>query len=285
MRKSPEPEPKPPVSEPPEPEPSAPSLEDDDHPWGDRASRMAEDNDEDAPTEDEPASAQNKAPASPSANASGNRTNLWGNTTPDSAGEASSDQADKADKADTPSPSTWDVPSGPRPVSSDVSENDASTNDGPVPLWKQFRASKGSGNAENASSESSAGGTARWQQFGSSNASTSRASAAQNADATSETPSNNASGDRSSAPSTGRVDALENEVLGDIAADRRRMFVQQLFKGSTDHYAEVLSTLRNATSWNEASQVIAQDVFRRNKINIYSDAAVSFTNAVERRYR
>ncbi|PEN06175.1 hypothetical protein CRI93_10120 [Longimonas halophila] len=167
---------------------------------------------------------------------------------------------------------TWDVPSGPRPVSSDASatssEDDSSN--GPTPRWKQFHRASGSASpqAPSASDESAAGGTARWKQFG-------QGSTAQ------RTPTN----DAAASPTPDQLDALESDALGDLEAGRRRLFVDQLFDGSTARYAKILSALGDATSWREASQIIAQDVFRRNKINIYSDAAVNFTNAVERRYR
>jgi hypothetical protein len=47
----------------------------------------------------------------------------------------------------------------------------------------------------------------------------------------------------------------------------------------------VLRRLAEADNWNEASQIIASDIFRKHKVNIYSDAAVHFTNAVESRFR
>ena len=78
---------------------------------------------------------------------------------------------------------------------------------------------------------------------------------------------------------------LEQSVLGESNPPQRGVYVRQLFGDSMDHYVRVLNRLEDATSWGEASQIIAQDVFRRNKVNIYSDAAVHFTNAVEASFK
>jgi hypothetical protein len=73
-------------------------------------------------------------------------------------------------------------------------------------------------------------------------------------------------------------------VLGH-AADNRSLFVRELFDDSRDAYERVLHRLRDAENWSAATQIIARDVFRAHGVNIYSDAARSFTNAVEARFR
>jgi hypothetical protein len=90
-----------------------------------------------------------------------------------------------------------------------------------------------------------------------------------------------ASGDESRSA----LEALEADVLGERHPAHRGMYVRELFNGAEDEYREVLARLREAGSWSEASQTIARDVFRANKVNIYSEAAVSFTDAVEAQYR
>ncbi len=81
------------------------------------------------------------------------------------------------------------------------------------------------------------------------------------------------------------IEALEQKVFGGSNPPQRGIFVRQLFGGDLESYHQVLRRLQHATSWNEASQIIAKDVFRAHKVNIYSDAAVQFTNAVENRFR
>jgi len=45
-----------------------------------------------------------------------------------------------------------------------------------------------------------------------------------------------------------------------------------------------MELLSEAPDWTTASQLIANEVFRPYKVDIYSEAAVDFTNAVEARY-
>jgi hypothetical protein len=81
------------------------------------------------------------------------------------------------------------------------------------------------------------------------------------------------------------IEALEQKVFGGSNPPQRGIFVRQLFGGDLENYHQVLRRLQHANSWSEASQIIARDVFRAHKVNIYSDAAVQFTNAVENRFR
>lgn len=78
---------------------------------------------------------------------------------------------------------------------------------------------------------------------------------------------------------------LERTVLGEHGAQHRESYVNALFAGSEAEYRDVLERLSAAPSWTDASRIIASDVFRRHRVNIYSDPAVSFTNAVESRYQ
>ncbi len=86
-----------------------------------------------------------------------------------------------------------------------------------------------------------------------------------------------------SAPSD--LDTLEQQALGTSNPPHRAVYVRQLFEGDRSDYQQVLRRLADADSWGEASQIIASDVFRKHKVNIYSDAAVHFTNTVEDRFR
>ena len=70
-------------------------------------------------------------------------------------------------------------------------------------------------------------------------------------------------------------------MLGDGPDGRRAAFVAALFDGSADDYHRTLLALDGARTWTEATQVIARDVFQRHRVNIYSDSAVAFTDAVE----
>ena len=79
------------------------------------------------------------------------------------------------------------------------------------------------------------------------------------------------------------LDALERRVLGEGAAESRGWYVEELFGGQEGDYRRTLGALDGVRSWTEATEVIARDVFRRHRVNIYSEAAVAFTDAVEAR--
>lgn len=78
---------------------------------------------------------------------------------------------------------------------------------------------------------------------------------------------------------------LENQhvVLGTAVRHRER-FIRDLFGGDESAYRSVMASLAESPDWATASAVIADEVFRPNRIDIYSSTAVDFTNAVEARY-
>lgn len=78
--------------------------------------------------------------------------------------------------------------------------------------------------------------------------------------------------------------AVEQAVLGEAGPRNRDVFVNNLFDHSIDDYERVLRHLQTAPSWAEASQIIAEEVFRRHKVNIYSDSAILFTDSAEARF-
>jgi hypothetical protein len=86
-------------------------------------------------------------------------------------------------------------------------------------------------------------------------------------------------------PASDDLRRLEREVLGEGGDARRALFVGNLFDGDRAAYRRVLARLADVESWSAASHIIARDVFRAYQVNIYSDAAVLFTNAVEAQYR
>lgn len=80
------------------------------------------------------------------------------------------------------------------------------------------------------------------------------------------------------------LDQLEHMVLGRQAARNRSMYVAELFDHSEEAYRSALLRLRESRSWQEASRIIANDVFRPRGVDIYSDPAIAFTDAVEARF-
>ena len=86
-------------------------------------------------------------------------------------------------------------------------------------------------------------------------------------------------------PGAADLPMLEHAVLGEHGYRNRERFVKNLFSGSAEAYEQVLRRLYTAPTWTQASQIIAQDVFKAHRVNIYSPPAIAFTNAVEARYR
>ncbi len=72
-------------------------------------------------------------------------------------------------------------------------------------------------------------------------------------------------------------------VLG-TASGRTDRYIRDLFEGNEQEFMNVMDDLAEAPDWTTASSIIADRVFRPHKVDIYSDVAVDFTNAVEARY-
>lgn len=79
--------------------------------------------------------------------------------------------------------------------------------------------------------------------------------------------------------------ALERKVLGESGIQNRDVFVRSLFGGNKVAYQNVLKLLQGAPSWAEASKIVAEEVFKKYQVNIYGETAVTFTDAVEKRFR
>jgi hypothetical protein len=206
--------------------------------------------------------------------------------------EASSPNESRAD-APPADPSPPDAPSANAPspqakASPPETTDDSSSSAPPDPTSAHESSSPAAPDEETA--------TPRWQQF--QHSAPSRAESSEADEPDEHTPlwarfkpstSRNAEGEPSAAspPSSPigsideRTEALEREIFGTSPPSHRTAYVRQLFQGSTDDYRRTLDRIRNANNWSEASDVIARDVFRANQVNIYSDVAVHFTNAVE----
>ena len=86
-------------------------------------------------------------------------------------------------------------------------------------------------------------------------------------------------------PELSPLETLEHSVLGSFGASNRDMFVEHLFAGSEQGYEHLLGALQELGSWDEASQLIAEEVFKKHQVNIYSPAAIMFTESIEEQYR
>jgi hypothetical protein len=197
--------------------------------------------------------------------------------------------------ASTPAESSTDRPEAP-PVESapefqDSSEEERATEpenpasddtgDEATPMWKQFQFEQDrSQRRVEPEDEQTEDSQPLWTQFA-----TRKSSSGPDYDST---PSSSSSEPSSvPEPSPGNPDdgptltALEREVFGNEHAPNRTLYVRELFQGDGEAYRTLLERLRRTDTWSEASQLIASDVFRAHQVNIYSDAAVHFTDAVE----
>ena len=161
----------------------------------------------------------------------------------------------------------------------------------PVPLWQRFAERTSDGDSVNARFGAEDAGTGAsaadevdaplWKRFFSRDDARHDEAAPTAAPAPFPSPkSEEPKPDRSDS-----LDTLEMAVLGATSLAQRAHFVRHLFGGDAGKYVAVLRTLEAASSWTEASQIIARDVFRPSRVNIYGEHAVAFTDAVEARFR
>lgn len=205
---------------------------------------------------------------------------LTGNAARRTAPTAASAQSPNASPS-SQAPSPEAAPSSSSQPAPEPDPSSAESN-GPTPLWKQFQGAGGlSADASPSKAPEPApdapDGAPLWQRFRPAGAS---ATPAPNESAPAESPSASPA-----EPPTGKLASLERAVLGSRGPSNRERFVRELFNGAQEDYRRTLQRLREAPNWTRASQIIAQDVFRANQVNIYSEPAVLFTNAVEDRFR
>ncbi len=72
-------------------------------------------------------------------------------------------------------------------------------------------------------------------------------------------------------------------VLG-VGINHKNRFINDLFNGDENKFNATMNELGSAPDWTTASEIIADHVFRMYQVDIYSESAVDFTNAVESRY-
>ena len=183
------------------------------------------------------------------------------------------------------------VPPEDAPELSSASDED----DGAVPLWQRYAADDANVNAQyghstgdplpDAADDGGEEGAPLWKRFfgRSDEASAPLPAPAERKPLASDPVSAPAPSDRPARASS--LEELERTVLGASTSGQRSRFVKHLFGGDAGKYATVLHALAATDTWTEASQIIARDVFRPFRINIYGEHAVAFTDAVEARFR
>ncbi len=63
--------------------------------------------------------------------------------------------------------------------------------------------------------------------------------------------------------------------------DQKPYFKNELFNGLDREYEESISKISNKNSWKEASKTLQNEVFEKHSINMYSEAAVVFTDRLQ----
>jgi hypothetical protein len=156
--------------------------------------------------------------------------------------------------------------------------SDETEGTGATPMWKQFEEDTSRRHKETSGNDTS---QPLWTQFQaqSDHSDPSPESSSDASPASSSSPPS--SSDRSATVSDADLDALERSVFSSEHSPNRTVYLRELFGGDEAAYRQILERLQEIDSWSTASQIIASDVFREHQVNIYSDAAVHFTNAVE----
>lgn len=78
-------------------------------------------------------------------------------------------------------------------------------------------------------------------------------------------------------------EAFENEItqLKDQLENDRALFVEEIFGGSERAFDEAVEEIAAYDSWRDVSKFIEKEVFKRNLVDMYSEAAVDFTDQLQ----
>ncbi|MDZ7681943.1 MAG: hypothetical protein U5J63_09610 [Fodinibius sp.] len=78
-------------------------------------------------------------------------------------------------------------------------------------------------------------------------------------------------------------DSLDQEIqnLRDILQNDRDLFVEEIFRGSERAYEQAVEDIAAFDSWRDVSKYIEKEIFKRNLVDMYSEAAVDFTDQLQ----
>lgn len=77
------------------------------------------------------------------------------------------------------------------------------------------------------------------------------------------------------------VSEKEIEMLQDQLSGERDLFVEEIFGGSERAFDEAVKEIAVFDTWRQASKYIQKDIFKRNLVDMYSEAAVNFTDQLQ----
>ncbi|MCH8567078.1 MAG: hypothetical protein LAT67_02385 [Balneolales bacterium] len=72
------------------------------------------------------------------------------------------------------------------------------------------------------------------------------------------------------------------ESLKKYLKSGQKEFIRDIFKGDEQAYSECLEQMATYKSWREAGKYLTNEIFRKNKIDIYKDVTVDFTDNLHR---
>lgn len=80
-----------------------------------------------------------------------------------------------------------------------------------------------------------------------------------------------------------KEDASEAEIeeLSKLLETDREVFVDEIFRGSERAFDEAIEDIAAYDSWRGVSEYIEKNVFKRNLVDMYSEAAVDFTDRLQ----
>lgn len=73
----------------------------------------------------------------------------------------------------------------------------------------------------------------------------------------------------------------ERDRLYNLLSADREMFVEKIFRGSDRAFEEAVGNIAEYSSWRDVSKYIEKDIFKRNLVDMYSEAAVDFTDQLQ----
>lgn len=76
----------------------------------------------------------------------------------------------------------------------------------------------------------------------------------------------------------------EIDLLKDLLRNDRDRFVEEIFGGSERAFEEAMEEIASFSNWREASKYIEQEIFKRNLVDVYSEAAIDFTDQLHNHF-
>lgn len=81
--------------------------------------------------------------------------------------------------------------------------------------------------------------------------------------------------------SSGGEDSQERDKLYNQLSSDQELFVNEIFGGSEHAFEEAVDEISAFKNWKSASKYIEKNVFKRNLVDMYSEAAVDFTDRLQ----